>query len=102
MKKPENSSSKNEGLKVISGLLFVRALEYTMMIILLPIIIVSVILVAGVLTGIRDLLYQGMRKDMVDAILPFIGCAVGGIAWLLVGYIGYKIMRSIKRAAHRE
>src|SRR5690242_11688205 len=99
MKEPRNRVSEEKPLKTITSVLFGYALHYAMFVILVPIVIGSFFLVAMAVDGIRETLYRIMAKDVVDAITPFIACLVGGIAWLLAGYIGYKIMIRIKQAA---
>lgn len=85
--------------RIILDLLFHRAFGCVMSVIILPLMVAGVIGVAAILQVIRDQLYLSMPRNTVDALMPFIGCLIGGLAWLLVGYIAYRIMVVIRRVA---
>ena len=99
VKKQRNRVSEKKPLKAVTAVFSGPTLHHVMMLILAPFVIGSCFVVAFVVDVIQRILYLGMPKNVVDEITPFIACLVGGIAWLLVGYIGYKIMIRIKQAA---
>ena len=100
--KQEKDGGGDNALKALTRGFFYYALHHVMIIILIPVVIGSFFVIAIVVDAIQKILYRSMLASVVDAITPFIVCAVVMITWLVDGYIGYKIMILIKRAAGRK